>query len=83
MMIGSGGAWGFSGYDGVGHSSWFGWVGPAAGLVMLIGLGLLGYYLLKRLPGPSNSALDILQTRLARGETPLEEYEALKRRIVG
>lgn len=71
-MHGYGGGW-----------SWNGW-NLAGGIVMLVGLGALGYAALRRGSAEADSEeLRILKLRLAKGEISPEEYDLLRQKLNG
>jgi putative membrane protein len=67
-----------------------GWLPFAGGLfwiLIIVGVALVVSSLTRRgaagsVPGAPETPLDILKTRLARGEITLEEYEKLKKEVV-
>jgi putative membrane protein len=67
--------WGQGSYGG-----WMGWFGPVIGLAV-VGLAVAGivalvrYYARQARKGGSDSALELLQKRYARGEISKEEFE--------
>lgn len=80
-MMGSHGPWFGSGYSASAFRSGFDWGGLILGLVVLAALGLFIYYVTKRLPGPSDPALDELRTRLAKGEISSQEFDELRQKL--
>lgn len=71
-MYGYGGGWGWN------------WWNIAGGIVMMIGLGALGYALLRRGGAEADSEeLQILKLRLAKGEISPEDYDLLRQKLNG
>jgi len=84
------GGWGYGGYGGYGYG-WTSMLGMIIPLIIVIGIVFLVIYVFRRNVlhnnnGPfvhSNSAMDILRERYARGEIDTEEYQNRKRDLEG
>jgi len=77
------GGWGSMMHYGFGYGGMFMWI------IFLIAVGLLIYFIVQaqktkgRTPTQSESPLDILKRRYAKGEIAREEYERMKKDLEG
>lgn len=82
-LLGSFGMMGFGAGNWMHGSGTWDWWGVLGSVVILAGLAVGGYYLLRRWEPEQTQEEQVLKLRLAKGEITAEEYDLLRAKLKG